>query len=204
MILASASPRRLELLRAAGIEPVVLPADVDETPLVGEAPTALVARLAQLKAAHVMEVHPELAAGEVVLAADTIVWGDDGVALGKPHSDDEARKMLGELSGATHHVSTGVCLAVVGGGQTSFVETTSVTFWPLDEAQIDAYVASGEPHGKAGAYAIQGNGRVLVERIAGDYDNVVGLPLSRVLRELDALEGEGARVRDALAQPARA
>ena len=187
MILASASPRRLELLRAAGIDPKVMPADIDETQHPDETPCELVERLARDKANHIINTNPDIEPGTFVLAADTIVWTDDGHALGKPANDTEAREMISSLAGRTHHVSTGTCIRVVGGGGSSFVETTSVTFFPLSPAEVEAYVSSGEPHGKAGAYAIQGCGRALVEKIDGDYSNVVGLPLARVLREMDRL-----------------
>ena len=187
MILASASPRRLELLRAAGIDPKVMPADIDETQLPGETPCELVARLARNKANHVLETNPDIEPGTLVLAADTIVWTTDGQALGKPADDAEAREMISSLAGRTHHVSTGTCIKVAGGDASCFVETTDVTFFTLSPAEVDAYVSSGKPQGKAGAYAIQGCGRALVEKIDGDYSNVVGLPLARVLREMDLL-----------------
>lgn len=187
MILASASPRRLELLRAAGIDPKVMPADIDETQLPGETPCELVERLARDKADHIIDTNPDIEPGTFVLAADTIVWTDDGHALGKPANDIEAREMISSLAGRTHHVSTGTCIRIAGGDWRSFVETTDVTFFPLSPAEVEAYVSSGEPHGKAGAYAIQGCGRALVEKIDGDYSNVVGLPLARVLREMDHL-----------------
>lgn len=192
MILASASPRRLELLRACGLEVSVLPADVDETRREGESATELVERLADAKArAIARELSP--LGSELLVAADTIVWDESGDVLGKPMDADDAAHMLRLLSGRTHHVSTGVCVAAfepdAGWRRTSFVETTDVTFFRLTEGQIRAYVASGEPMDKAGAYGIQGLGRTLVQGISGDYPNVVGLPVSRVLREMDRLAG---------------
>ena len=194
LVLASGSPRRVELLREAGFEPVVAAQDVDETPLAGEAPRALVERLARLKAASALATARP---GDLVVAADTTVWIDDA-DLGKPADGRDAARMLRMLSGRTHHVSTGVCLALAGGPtavagapaparSVSFVETTDVTFYELDDADVDAYVATGEPADKAGAYGIQGLGRALVRGIEGDYYNVVGLPVARVLREMDQL-----------------
>ena len=187
LVLASGSPRRQELLREAGFELVVAPQDVDETPRDGETPQALVRRLAELKASSACE---RARGACVIVAADTIV-AKDGSSLGKPRDAAQAQAMLSLLSGAAHEVSTGVCLIAVaeeGARRTiSFVETTSVTFFELATADIEAYVASGEPMDKAGAYGIQGAGRALVRGIEGDYFNVVGLPVARLLRELDAL-----------------
>lgn len=185
MILASQSPRRLELLREIGLDPQVRPAHIDETPQAGENPEDLVLRLSREKAAACgRELGDSLAHG-VVLAADTTVWLD-GRSLGKPEDDAQAREMLALLSGRTHHVSTGVCLRL-DGFERCFVETSDVTFFPLTAAQIDAYVQSGEPRDKAGAYGIQGLGRLLVEGIRGDFFNVVGLPVARTVRELSRL-----------------
>ena len=195
MILASGSPRRREILEDLGISPIVRPADVDETPLEGESPTHLVERLARAKAEACAADLPAELAGQTVLAADTIVWREGGHVLGKPADDAEARAMLEELSGATHHVSTGVCLLVRSGGReerVSFHETTDVRFRSLSAEEIDAYVRSGEPADKAGSYGIQGLGRLLVSGIEGDYYNVVGLPVTRTLCELDrVLERRG-------------
>ena len=192
MILASASPRRSELLEQLGFDLTIIPADVDEERLQDETPLKLVERLASEKALHVCGTH---GVGEdgFLLAADTIVWmGSE--ALGKPLNEEDARRMLCELSGKTHHVSTGVCL-IYGEGRRvyetcSFVETTDVTFHELTPAQIASYVASGECADKAGAYAIQGLGRLLVKGINGDYANVVGLPVCRVVREMSRLGGD--------------
>lgn len=187
MILASASPRRKELLLQAGFELSIEPADVDETRLPNESPVALVRRLACLKARAALERRGMPADGEVLLGADTIVWRGEDV-LGKPIDQTDAIRMLRELSGKTHHVSTGVCLLVARGGEVderSFVETTDVTFRALADGEIDAYVATGEPMDKAGAYAIQGGAGAFVSSYNGDYDNVVGLPVSRVLAELE-------------------
>ena len=191
MILASQSPRRRELLEDAGFELTIIPAQIDESRIPGETPVELVGRLAAEKAE---AVRASLGAGvrdDLLVAADTIVWmGDE--ALGKPSDASDATAMLHELSGRTHHVSTGVCAMRLapGGeriGETCFVETTDVTFWELTEAEVAAYVATGEPLDKAGAYGIQGAGRMLVRRVDGDYPNVVGLPVERLVRELGRL-----------------
>ena len=184
MILASASPRRIDILRQAGFSPTVCPQDVDETPLPGEHPAALVKRLAHLKAHACADA---LDHDELVVAADTIVWEEDGDVLGKPADADEARAMLRTLSGRAHHVSTGVCL-VEGQRERSFVDTTDVRFFDLTDAEIDAYVATGDPLDKAGAYGYQSLGCTLVEGIRGDYYNVVGLPIARLVRELALLD----------------
>lgn len=184
MILASQSPRRIELMREAGYDIQIVPADIDETPRAGESPFELVERLACAKAAAIAAL--PLAASQVVVAADTIV-AIDNKKLGKPHDTDEACAMLRGLSGRTHQVATGVCI-ISGSTRRSFVEVTDVTFYELSDAEIEAYVASGEPMDKAGAYGIQGvGGRMLVRAINGDFYNVVGLPIARVKRALDAL-----------------
>lgn len=181
MILASQSPRRIELMREAGYAPRIIPADIDETAREGETPFALVERLARAKAEAVAAEHAE--GDEIVIAADTIV-ALDGMLLGKPADEADARRMLSSLSGATHQVATGVCI-VAGASVHSFVDITDVTFYPLTPAEIDAYVATGEPMDKAGAYGIQGQyGRMLVEKIGGDFYNVVGLPIAKVVRAL--------------------
>lgn len=174
IILASASPRRAELLRAAGIAFDVLPADVDETARAGEAPPAYVERLARAKAAAVHRQHP----GRVVLAADTTVVVD-GEILGKPADAADARRMLAMLAGRSHEVVTGVALAA-GPHLESARDTTLVEFAPLSRDWIDWYVATAEPMDKAGAYAIQGFASRFVTRIAGSYSNVVGLPVALV------------------------
>ncbi len=194
MILASQSPRRKQLLEELGYSLQILPADIDETPKYGETPTDLVGRLSREKA----EASRALAQSQgltdtegLLVAADTIVW-HEGVVLGKPKDAAGARAMLRDLSSKTHHVSTGCTLIQLdsaGRAQETrtFVETCDVEFWPLTDAQIDAYVATGEPMDKAGAYGIQGLGRVLVKGIRGDYYTVVGLPVSRLYREIAQL-----------------
>lgn len=181
MILASQSPRRIELMREAGFDARVIPANIDETALPDEGPFDLVERLAHAKAAAVAKEHAE--EGEPVVAADTIV-ALAGELLGKPADEADARRMLQALSGKTHQVATGVCI-VRDGSVESFVDITDVTFYELSHDEIDAYVATGEPMDKAGAYGIQGqHGRLLVEKIDGDFYNVVGLPIAKVVRAL--------------------
>lgn len=194
MYLASQSPRRRQLLEAAGFSLTIVPADIDETRQEGETPTHLVERLARQKAEATRGSLAGRATEDVLLAADTIVWTADGDVLGKPVDVKAACAMLQELSGRTHHVSTGVCLMHLDPtakalATRSFVETTRVSFFDLTDEEIRAYVASGEPMDKAGAYGIQGRGRLLVSGIEGDWANVVGLPVARVVRELEALFG---------------
>lgn len=229
LVLASASPRRQELLRNASISFTVQPADVDETPLAGESPRACAERLAREKALAVWQTRPQ----DLVLGADTIVVVNETI-LGKPTSSDDAARMLRLLSGREHEVITGVCLVgpevrgqgsgasnnVSGGapGLAGFArpgsslagreakqpsqnaathglatgnrqlatasESTLVTMSELSEDEIRAYVATGEPMDKAGAYAIQGMASRWIPRIEGDYSNVVGLPVALVYRML--------------------
>lgn len=190
MVLASQSPRRIELMREAGFSFSVCPADIDEAPRAGEDPIALVARLSREKALAVA-AGGAAAAGELVIAADTVV-ALDGQALGKPVDAADAHRMLRALSGRTHQVYTGVCVARSGQDKQTpetFVEATDVTFYELADDEVDAYVASGEPMDKAGAYGIQGSGgRLLVNRIEGDFYNVVGLPIARLTRLIRHLE----------------
>lgn len=185
MILASQSPRRIALMREAGFDVRVIPADIDERSEPGETPVELVERLARLKAAAVAA--RDAAPGETVLAADTVV-ALDGSILGKPADGQDAVRMLSRLSGRTHEVATGVAIARGGGdGAESFVSVTRVAFYPLEEDEIRAYVESGEPLDKAGAYGIQGaGGRMLVRGIEGDFYTVVGLPIAEVVRRLRA------------------
>ena len=189
MILASQSPRRIELMDEAGFTCRIIPADIDETPQEGELPLDLVGRLAKNKALHVASEHAQ--AGEIVVAADTIVTIDEAI-LGKPADAEDAKRMLRRLSGRTHQVATGVCVARTGATETelqNFVDVTDVTFYTLDEDTIEAYARSGEPLDKAGAYGIQGKGgRMLVEKIDGDFYNVVGLPIARVVRVIRSMQ----------------
>jgi septum formation protein len=193
IVLASASPRRAELLRAAGLDFDVLPASVDESPLPAETAEAHVRRLAEAKALAVVD----RAGSRRVIAADTVVV-IDGAIFGKPADEDDARRMLRLLSGRAHEVVTGVSLAAMFPGGPGWVvqtevERTTVEFEPLSEAEIDWYVASGEPMDKAGAYAVQGLASRFVTRIAGSYSNVVGLPVALVYTMLtknsDILQG---------------
>ena len=205
LILASASPRRQELLRNAGISFAVEPANIDETPKLGESPQDCAERLALEKALTVWRSRRE----DVVLGADTIVVVDD-MMLGKPADADDAARMLRMLSGKRHQVITGVCFVgparahsdeksplpakSAGNGAPSGTtpsesfrsasETTLVTFDKLSEKDIRDYVATGEPMDKAGAYAIQGIASRWIPRIEGDYSNVVGLPVALVYRML--------------------
>ena len=185
LVLASRSPRRADLLRAAGYEFEVAPADIDERRHDGEPPSAYVARLAAEKATMVGRRVP----GAIVLGADTIVV-IDGVALGKPSDDADACTMLRRLSGRRHDVLTGVALHAVGRGCRE-VARTQVDFRVLSAAEITWYVGSGEPDGKAGAYAIQGRASRFVTRIDGSYSNVVGLPIEVVDRLLGTLHPTG-------------
>lgn len=198
LILASASPRRLELLRSGGLEPRVMPVDADETWQVGERPIDYVLRVAWAKA--------ELAAARLapasglILAADTTVWiADDREPLGKPADRSEARAMLRSLTLGTPHFVTTACAFVRVDGPTSerlepIVETAEVTMRRLDDAAfercIGPYLAAGDWTDKAGAYAIQGRAAGLVERIVGSYTTIVGLPLAQVLARLDACARE--------------
>jgi septum formation protein len=183
IVLASASPRRQELLRNAGIEFVVRPADIPELPLGGESPEIFARRMAQEKARTVRLATPS----GVILAADTVVVGTE--ILGKPQTRFDAARMLRLLSNRTHQVITAVCLL---GDDFEDIrgETTTVHFTSMTDADIADYVASGEPMDKAGAYAIQGGASKWVSKIEGDYNNVVGLPVDlvrRMLREHEVL-----------------
>jgi septum formation protein len=179
LVLASASPRRLDLLEAVGVRPEVVAVDVDEAPLAGERPDDLVLRLAGAKAEAALAA-VEGSTPAVVIGADTIVTVD-GEIFGKPASDEAARAMLSRLSGRRHRILTGVAVATVEGCRLASDET-AVWFGPLGPADIDRYVASGEHRGKAGAYAIQGRASLFVERIEGSYHSIVGLPVHLVDR----------------------
>jgi septum formation protein len=203
IVLASASPRRQQLLRSAGIPFTVQPAEIDETPHPGESPPHCAARLAREKALYVFKSRP----GEWVLGADTIVVIDEAI-LGKPRDENDAARMLRLLSGRTHRVITGVCLGgdKVACGQWAAAseakplktedrelrtwvedarsETTLVTMSDLSDPEIRSYIATGEPMDKAGAYAIQGIASRWISRVEGDYSSVVGLPVALVYRML--------------------
>lgn len=185
LVLASASPRRRDLLASLDLDFTVRPAAVDETPNPGERPRDLVRRLAREKA------EARARNGEWVLAADTIVVSE-GEVLGKPADREQARTMLKRLQGRWHLVLTGVALRPPDGQALHAVESTRVLFAEMTPEQIDWYAASGEPDDKAGAYAVQGLGALFVSEIDGNYTNVVGLPLPTV-RQL--FEGAGSDVR---------
>jgi len=172
VILASASPRRRELLAQIGVSFTVIVTDIDETPLPGEEHRAYTLRLAEAKALAVLRQHPDA----IVIGADTIVTIDDEL-LGKPCDTTDAERMLQQLAGRTHQVTTGVAVVTHADSLKQTV-TTNVTFSPMTLAEIRSYVASGEPMDKAGAYAIQGRAAQWIPRIEGDYSNVVGLPLA--------------------------
>jgi septum formation protein len=185
LVLASASPRRQELLRNAGIPFRAQAADIDEAPIAGESAQDCAERLAREKAIAIFRTHPD----DCVLGADTIVVIDETI-LGKPRNDDDAIRMLRLLSGRIHAVITGVCLLCPGAAESRIrIETprikiasatTLVTMSEISDQEIREYVASGEPMDKAGAYAIQGRASRWIPRIKGDYSNVVGLPLALV------------------------
>jgi septum formation protein len=186
LVLASASPRRSELLRSVGLDFDVMPADIDESVRPGEAPSDYVARLSREKAAAVGE---RLDGAVVVVAADTTV-DVDGRILEKPRDDGDARQMLRLLSGRTHLVHTGVTTLSFGlgsartGSAMTVVVETAVRFVELTDRTIDWYLSTGEHAGKAGAYGIQGAAAALVERVDGSVTNVIGLPLAETLAML--------------------
>ena len=180
LILASSSPRRQALLTMLGLSYTVRTAGIDETMDPRRGAEAEVSRICRAKADAVL---PELEPEDVVIAADTVVCLD-GRILGKPKSPKEARAMLTALSGRTHQVRTGVTVCTKTRALTE-VDLTGVTFRPLSEAEIAAYVEGGEPMDKAGAYGAQGLGSIFVERLDGDYFNVMGLPLCRLSRMLE-------------------
>ncbi len=171
IVLASRSPRRIELLARLGVEPEVVPADIDETPFTGESPVAYVERLARAKATAVQQ----RTKADVVLGADTTV-DVNGIILGQPTDHDDMRRMLRMLSARTHRVHTAV--AVISHGTiASQVVTSLVSFQAVTDETLEWYISTGEPEGKAGSYAIQGLGGTLVEGVRGSMSNVIGLPL---------------------------
>ena len=184
-ILASASPRRLELLRQIGIEPVVIPADIEEISDPTLSPEKIVMSNAYRKAE---AAATQAAIDDIILGADTIVIAN-GQIFGKPRHDLEAHAMLNRLSGKKHSVYSGICL--IKGEQIQIdYRCTDVFFTPLSQAEIENYVASGESADKAGAYGIQGIGGTFIERIEGDYYTVVGLPLvllKEMLKKINVL-----------------
>ena len=181
IILASASPRRRELLAQMNIPFEVIVSDTEEM-IVKSDPQEVVLELALLKAQAVSALVEEA----LVIGADTIVT-IDGKILGKPTDEEAAARMLMQLQGRTHEVYTGVALLIKEGGHkeiVQFAERTAVTMYPMSPAEIAAYIATGEPFDKAGAYGIQGLAAIYVEKIEGDYNNVVGLPLGRLYQEM--------------------
>lgn len=182
LVLASASPRRLELLRQIGVEPVAVdPADLDETPADGEVPRAYALRMARAKFESVAARHP----GKLVLAADSVVAVGRRI-LPKAESADEARACLSLLSGRRHKVLGGVALGRAGGKVQLRLVESAVRFKRLAASEIDDYLASGEWKGKAGGYAIQGRAACYVAFVSGSYSNVVGLPLFETAQLLQA------------------
>ena len=180
LILASASPRRQELLTLLNLPFTTFPTDVDETLPDSISPIEAVQQLAYKKAEAALQAHN----GSIIIGCDTIVVHNNQI-LGKPADHEDALQMLSQLSDETHDVYTGVC--ILSNQQTLlFYEKTEVTFWELTQQEILAYIESGEPFDKAGSYGIQGKAALFVKGIRGDYYNVVGLPISRLQRELSA------------------
>ena len=190
MILASQSPRRIQMLEEAGFTFTIQPADIDETPQAQESPFDLVSRLAQSKAHHIL-ARGLAAPGEVIIAADTIV-ACDNKNLGKPTDAEDAYTMLKLLSGKAHQVATGWCILQADKDQNcracleyTTYTVTNVYFKQLTDQQIYDYIATGEPLDKAGSYGIQGLGGQFVDHIEGDYANIVGLPIDQVVAYLN-------------------
>ncbi len=182
VVLASASPRRKELIKLIFEDFEVLPAECDETLPEGISPKDAVEYLSEIK----NEATRKLLSKEaLVISADTVV-AIDGEILGKPVDKDDARRMISLLSGKTHAVYTGVTICD-GERKVTFSEKTDVTFYHLSEKEIENYISTSEPYDKAGGYGIQGKAGLLVEKINGDYYNVVGLPVARLNRELKLL-----------------
>jgi septum formation protein len=184
-VLASASPRRADLLAAAGFDFTIVPAEIDETPDVDESPDHYVLRIARAKADR---VRPEVLPASIILAADTVVVAG-GRLMGKPADEVDAASMLRLLSGTVHEVHTGV---VVQSATRTLdeISTTKVRFQPLTDDEIAWYLRSGEPFGKAGAYGIQGRAARFIDWIDGSWSNVVGLPISTVYRLMKRIEAE--------------
>ena len=182
IILASASPRRKQLLEQLGWKFEIVVPSVDEHVLPGEKPSALVTRLARAKGEAVAAAHPR----SLVIASDTVVASESGAIYGKPVDESDAVRMLSELAGKAHHVFSGLAL-FWNGRRVEGCSKTRVVFRQLSIGDINAYAASGEWRGKAGGYAIQGLGALLVEQIGGDYATVVGLPLALLGRMMEEL-----------------
>ncbi len=187
LILASASPRRKELLAQIGAECEVVPAAGEER-IGSKVPEQVVLELAKQKAKEVAARFSQEPGRLAVLGADTVV-AFGGQILGKPKDKADAARMLKTLSGNTHSVFTGVAVVLLANKQVeevfSFYEETKVTMYPMSDKQIEAYIGTGEPMDKAGAYAIQGKCAVYIEKIAGDYNNVVGLPVAAIYQKLE-------------------
>ena len=195
IILASASPRRKALLEQIGMEFEICPAKGEEV-ITESRPDAVVSELSRQKAEEVAagvltykEQHPDLATPQdiLVIGADTVVaYGDE--ILGKPKDEEDAGRMLTLLQGNTHSVYTGITLVFIDKsgrtGEYCFFEKTDVTMYPMDEDEINRYIATGEPMDKAGSYGIQGRCAIYIKQIEGDYNNVVGLPVARLYQEL--------------------
>jgi septum formation protein len=186
VVLASSSPRRSELLRRAGIDFEIQPSPAEELHDASIPPEVLCEHNATLKARAIAELRPEAA----VIGSDTLVF-IDGEPLGKPADMAEARGMLRRLAGRTHRVCTGVCVIFPGGTHQVFHETTEVRFRPLDDGEIDAYFQLVNPLDKAGAYGIQEHGERIVESISGSFDNVMGLPVGKLVTILRQESGCG-------------
>lgn len=184
LILASASPRRRQLLELYTHDFSVCASDFDEKAVRADTPVHLVEALARGKCLAVVKDHP----GCLVVGSDTVVELD-GEILGKPRDAGDAKRMLRALSGRTHLVHTGVCVSD-GERTESFVDSCRVRFFPLDEAEIERYTATGEPYDKAGAYGIQGRAALWLDRLEGDYYTVMGLPVSRTARLIEAFRAE--------------
>lgn len=195
IILASASPRRKALLEQIGMEFEICPAKGEEV-ITESRPDAVVSELSRQKAEEVAagvltynEQHPDLATPQdiLVIGADTVVaYGDE--ILGKPKDEEDAKRMLTLLQGNTHSVYTGITLVFIDKsgrtGEYCFFEKTDITMYPMDEDEINRYIATGEPMDKAGSYGIQGRCAIYIKQIEGDYNNVVGLPVARLYQEL--------------------
>lgn len=188
LVLASASPRRRELLEKAGAGFLILPSDTDESADPSISAKELVKLLSARKAEATAALFDHLPEDILVLAADTVVEAPDGRILGKPTDEADARSMLRSLSGKLHYVYSGFTLLWKSGVYTESV-ASGVRFFNLTDADIDGYIASGEPMGKAGSYAIQGLGGAFVEALEGDFTNVVGLPMPAVEKAIQTLFG---------------
>lgn len=198
IILASASPRRKELLEQIGLEFEICPAKGEEI-ITKTIPEEVVMELSKQKAEEIAymvtaynETHKDITTPTdiLVIGADTVV-AYNGQILGKPKDEEDAKRMLSMLSGNTHSVYTGVTLCLIDksgkAGEIVFAEKTDVTIFPISEEEIDRYVSTGEPMDKAGSYAIQGKSAIFIEKIDGDYNNVVGLPITRIYQKLKAV-----------------